>query len=170
MKQVVIFVVAAVLVVPATAAAQTRRRTPPRQPAAPAKAPPEVRAAAEKISAQAKHMTLFLFRYGSVVKGIETTDDKVTRRGAAAAELAERLKENKAAVVASIRNLQTGLRQMETEFQANPSLKHYYQRINGLSDDVSLAADAAAADNFDEAGTRLVEVVGVLMDALLPQP
>ena len=169
MKRAVILLVAAAILTPGLASAQTRRESTARRPPSAPKADPAVRTAAERITTQAKSLTLFLFRYGGVVKGIELSDERIARRGEKVApELTERVKTNKEAVVASIRNLQAGMKQMETDFQANPSLKYYYKRVNGLSDDVGLAADAAAADKFDEAGTRLIEVVGVLLDALLP--
>jgi hypothetical protein len=168
MKRAVLLLLA-VAIMATGGAAQTRRGSTARRPPSPPKIEPAVRAAAERIAAQAKNLTLFLFRYGGVVKGIELSDERIARRGEKVSpELTERVQANKEAVVASIRNLQTGLKHMETDFQADPSLKYYYQRVNGLSDDVGLAADAADADKFDEAGTRLIEVVGVLLDALLP--
>jgi hypothetical protein len=158
------------VLVTAVAEAQTRKAPAARRPAPAPKVSPAVRAAAERIASQAKSLSNFLYIYGGIIKDFERVD----RRAARDVEIPEatlaRVKENKESVVRSIRNVQATLQQMESDFAADPSLKMYSEQISGVSDDVGLAADAAAADQFDIAGKRLIEVVGTLMEALLPQP
>jgi hypothetical protein len=168
MRKAIALVVALFVLLPAGIGAQTRRTPAPRSAPSAPKVSPAVRAAAERIAAQAKNLSNFLYVYGGIVKGIEATD-QAAREGNLSDAALGRIKENKAAVVGTIRNVQAGLEQLESDLRADPNLKAYYQRVNGLSDDVGLAADAAAADRFDDAGKRLVEVIGVLLDALLPQ-
>jgi hypothetical protein len=170
MRKAIVLAVAIFVLLPAGVGAQTRRVPSPRNAPSAPKVSPAVRAAAERIAAQAKILSNFLYVYGGIVKGIETAERRNAAREGNIPEAAlARMKENKESVVKSIRNVQATLKQMETDFQADPSLKLYSQHVNGLSEDVGLAADAATADQFDDAGKRLVEVVGVLLDALLPQ-
>jgi hypothetical protein len=171
MRKAFALVVALFVLLPAAAGAQTRKSPATRRaPPPPPKVSPAVRAAAERIATQAKTMSNFLYVYGGIVKGIERVENRAARDGTVSEAAATRMRETKESVVSSMRNVQEALKQMETDFQADPSLKLYYQRLNGISDDVGLAADAAAADQFDDAGKRLIAVVGVLLDALLPEP
>jgi hypothetical protein len=166
MKKVLVLILALTWLGSTPAAAQTRRSTAP-QAARTQRASPAVRAAAQRIAAQAKSLSNFLFVYGGVIKTIESAS-QTAREGGMPSTAVARIKENKNAVVESIRNVQAGLNQMETDFRADPTLKLYSQHVNGLSEDVGLAADAAEADRFDDAGKKLVEVIGVLLDALVP--
>jgi hypothetical protein len=170
MRNVIVLVVTLVVLVASVAEAQTRRAPAQRRPPSAPKAPPEVRAAAERIAAQAKNLSNFLYVYGGVVKDFERVDRRAARDVDIPESTLARVKESKDSVVKSIRNVQAALRQMESDFAEDPNLKLYSRHITGVSDDVGLAADAAAADQFDDAGKRLIAVVGVLMEALLPEP
>jgi hypothetical protein len=143
MRKATALVVALFVLLPAAAGAQTRRTPATRSAPAAPKVSPAVRAAAERIAAQAKNLSNFLYVYGGIVKGIANAERRAANREGDLPEAAlARMRENKESVVKSIRNLQETLKQMETDFQANPSLRMYSQYVNGVSDDVGLAADA----------------------------
>jgi hypothetical protein len=167
MKRAAILVVVLLACSSAASAGQTRRGSAQSRLAAATKAATDRRAAAERIAGYITTISNFLFVYGSVVKGIQTSEEKASRRPLPAESQAI-LDKSKSGVAESIRNLQDNMRRMEMDFAENPDLKDYYIHVNRLSEDVGHAADAAEAGKYDDAGKRLVSVVTALANALLP--
>jgi hypothetical protein len=155
------------LTVSPSALAQGRKPAPRRDSgaAAAAKAAEARRVAADRIIEQITKVSNFLYVYGSVVNGIERSDQTAQRKNLPPETLAL-IEKNKAGVVESIRNLGDGLRRLELDFSADPNLKTYYQHVNKLSEEVDLAANAAAANKYDDAGKQLVSIVEALARAL----
>ena len=146
--------------------AQTRRGAAPRGQAA-AKVAAARKVATDRVAGQITTVAKFLYLYGGIAKAIQTSE--TTAAGAKLPpDTQALLDKNKTGVVEGIRNLGDDLRRMEMDFSEDPNLKDIYQQVNGLSDDVSLAADVAATGKYDDAGQRLVTVIDTLARALLP--
>jgi hypothetical protein len=165
MRRTALLVLILLALMSTVAAAQTRRGT---SKATAAKTAAARHAAAERIVDEITIVSTFLLVYGSIAKGIQASEEAARGETLPPATQAL-LQKNKTGVVESIRNLQDGLRRMEMDFAEDPSLKSYYQQINKLSEDVGFAADAAEAGRYDDAGKRLVAVVGALARALVPE-
>jgi hypothetical protein len=171
MKRAAILALIVLALTSTGASAQTKKGTTKgRAPAASktAAAAAAQRAAADRIVGEVSTISNFLFLYGGIVNGIEASEQTANGKKLPPATQAL-IEKNKAGVVDSIHNLQDGLRKMEIDFSADPNLKTYYQNVNKLSEDVGLAADAADAGKYDDAGKRLIQVVESLARALAPQ-
>ncbi len=149
-----------------TAAAQKSRRSSSTASAR-ATAIKEQRLGAERIVAEARILSTFLYRYGGIVKDITSAEKTAADNGSPAALVAQ-IQKNKAAVAATVRNLTVGMKELETYLALGPSTKTYFDQVNGLSDDIGLAADTADAGKLDEAGQKLLVVLDNLTSALLP--
>ena len=168
MKHTAILALILLALVPTVGVAQGRRGTTARRDtaaAAAAKAAEARRVASDKIIEQITKFSNFLYVYGSVVNGIERSEQTAQRKNLPP-ETVAMIEKNKAGVVESIRNLGDGIRRLELDFSADPNLKTYYQHVNKLSEEVGLAADTAAANKFDDAGKQLVAVVEALARSL----
>lgn len=157
-----IFIVALCVTV---STAQTRRRTA--APSAKTTTAKELRTGAERIAAEAKILSTFLYRYGAVVEGIRIAEKNATENGAPPEALAL-FQKQKVGVAATVRNLVGGMQDLERYLALSPSTKPYLDVVNGLSQDVDLAADTAAAGKLDEAAVQLLTVLDNLTGALLP--
>lgn len=167
MKRVVCLALVLVALACTPALGQTRKGSSAQRGQAAAKAKASQRKAAERISAQITTLSQYLYVYGSVVKGIQTSEQ--TLEGGKIPPATQALiDKNKAGVVESIRKLGDEMRRLEMDLGEDPDVKAYFQQINKLSEDVDLAADAAAAGKYDDSAKKLVSVVGVLAQALLP--
>jgi hypothetical protein len=60
-----------------------------------------------------------------------------------------------------------GLDKLELDFRSNPELNRYYIKLAGVASGAAKAEDLAAANQFDQAGRSLLEVVNRLADVLL---
>ena len=153
-----------------TATSQTRRRSAPKRGASAAKAAAEKSAAElkvgrERVAAQIKTLTHFLYLLGGITKGIESADQATTSRDISAAAM-EQNQRNKAKVRDSIRNVRDGLDKLEADFRFSPTLRSYYTYLAGVASSAQAAENQAAAGRFDEAGRSLLRTVGQLADAL----
>lgn len=151
----------------ATAAtSQTRKRTA--GAAAPkSAAAKELRTGAERITAEAKILATFLYRYGAVAEGVRLSE-KSAKENNAPPEVLAMIQKNKVAVADTVRNLVGGMQDLERYLGLSPSTKPYFNVVNGLSQDIDLAADTAAAGNLDAAAEQLLTVLDNLNGALLP--
>ena len=150
--------------------AQTRRRSPARRTTSATKAEAEKKAAdlksgAAEVATQLKTMTHFAYLLGGVVKGIEAVDQAVGKNEASPAAR-EQNERNKARVRDSIRSVREGLDKLESDFRLHPTLRNYYQYLNGVARAAESAENQAAANRFDEAGRTLLRVMDQLADAL----
>jgi hypothetical protein len=127
----------------------------------------EVRAGRERIAAQIKTLTQFLYLFGGISKGIETAEQVNRNREDSSVGLSiEQIEKNKTKVKESIRNVRTGLDQLESSFRLNPVLQSYYPNLAGVARIGQTAESQAAANNFDQAGRSLITAVNKLADAL----
>lgn len=153
--------------------AQTRRRRPPKRStvtaakiAAAEKTAAELKIGREKIAAQIKTLTHFLYLYAGISKGIESVDQTARARDASSVTV-ETNERNKAKVKESIRNIRAGLDRLESDFRFSPTLKNYYAYITGVARTGADAEAQAGANRFDEAGRSLLKAVNQLTDALV---
>jgi len=158
-----------------TAAAQKRKPAPRKPAAKPATTTPttintaEIKSGAEKVGIQVKNVTRFIYLLGSIAQGIEDVDKDI-RAGKATRAAADQNSKNKENVIATLRNLRTGLASLETEFRANPALRTYLIQIQGITDISGTAEDQAAAGQFIQSGKTLLQVIERLSDTLVAMP
>ncbi len=146
------------------AQSRTRRTTPAkrRAPATSAGArlnATEVNGARLRVADQIKNMNRFLYVYGRASKDIEATG--------AQSESADVTTRSRASLVASVRNVRSGLDQLEEQFRLSPTLASYYPAIRGVAARAAEAESRAAAKQLDQAGRALIEAVNQLTDVLL---
>ena len=153
----------------ATATPGQRRRPAPKRTTSAAKAAEQAAATAklarERVATQLKTLTHFLYLYGGIAKGIESTD-QMSRGGDVSASATEINERNKAKVKESIRNVRDGLDRFETEFRSNQAWRSYHSYVSGVTRFSEVAEGQAAANRFDEAGRSLLKAVNQLADAL----
>jgi len=172
LKRALIFSTICLLLLPASLAAQNRQRTTTRkstQKSRPAASQADAGARAEgagRVADQIKILTRFLYLLGGVAKGIETADT-AARAGEATQAQIEQTQKSKATVKDSLRNVREGLDQLEIDFRTKPELLRYYTRLAGVASGAATAEDQAAANQFDQAGRSLLNVVNRLTDVLL---
>jgi hypothetical protein len=167
----VFIVILVCLVVSFTAAnSQTRRRSPSKSgsrvtKAAADKNAAEMKAGRERVAAQIKSLTHFLYLLGGIAKGIEAAE--LTAHSNQASPVAIQQNERtKARIRDSLKTVREGLDKLESDFLYNPALKVYYPYLAGTARLSEAAEKQAAANRFDEAGKSLLDTVGKLADAL----
>ena len=170
MKKAFILTLACVVLLNVPATSQTRRRKAPRRSAnaskpAPVKTAAETQAGRDRLAAQIKTLTQFLYLFGGVAKGIEAADAAARNRQASPAGI-EQNERNKTRVRESIRNVRDGLIKLEGDFRSDPALRTYYQYVGGVAAIAETAESQAAASRFDDAGRSLLKAVNQLADAL----
>lgn len=131
--------------------------------------PLDVRAAREKVDIQLDNVSRFIDVLGPIAQAIEDLDAaaKVKPLSKAAAEKNETNKQN---VIGAIRNLRTGLTDLESEFRTKTALQKYLPNIKGITDLASEAEDSAIAGKFVAAKDPLRDVVMILTDTLSVLP
>lgn len=153
--------------VAAAAPAQTRtRRTAPsasqrRRTPAPASRLDQTRFNAQRLelAGLSKDLTRFLYLYGRLSKDLELT--------AAQSGAADAASQAKAGLIRSISDMRDRLDQLEGHFRFEQRLRTQYQTLQGVSASADQAAQAAAANRFDQAGRILLDVSSKLTDVLL---
>ncbi|HSE99032.1 MAG TPA: hypothetical protein VLD57_12260 [Blastocatellia bacterium] len=169
MKKAYILVLVCVILFPDIASSQTRRRTQQRRrpPATSTvdKSAAEIRAARERVSTQIKNLSLFLYLFGGIVKGIESSD-QAARNSEASSAAIDQNERNKARVKESLRNVRQGLEKLELDLRANPALRSLHPYLAGVALAAETAESQAAANRFDEAGKTLLKIVNQLTDGL----
>ncbi len=146
--------------------AQTRKRTSrPAATTAPRKSD-AMRAGAARVGDQLKTLTRFIYLLGGVAKGIEAAD-AAARRNDASQAVIDQTQKSKTTVRNSIANVREGLDKLEVDFRNNPELNRYYIPLAGVASGAARAEEQAGANQFDQAGRTLLEVVNRLTDVLL---
>ena len=177
MKRLILVVLALVLVAPMAVSAQ-RRRTPSKSTtaqksaaaaAAAKQAQEDVATGRQRIAAQVKTLTQFLYLLGGINKTIESAD-RAAGRAADPSGAAAKTQRSKDTVVDSIANVRAGLAKLESDFQANTNLAKYAPLIDGISLTAQAAEGQAASGKFDDAGRTLLTVVNKLADAQTEMP
>jgi methyl-accepting chemotaxis protein len=170
-RKAVIVVLACVMTVSSTTAtAQRRNRSAPRRSTnaakvAAAKSAVELKIGRERVAAQIKTLTRFLYLLGGIAKDIESADKTVSDLDPSSNAVGQN-RASKAKIRESIRNVREGLDKLETDFRVNPALKNYYSYLTGVAIIGETAENQAAANRFNEAGRSLLRVVERLADAL----
>ena len=170
MRKAVIIVLACIITALCTTAdAQKRSRSAPRRSASAArvaeKSAVEIKAGRNRVAAQIKTLTQFLYLLGGIAKDIESADKATTGLDAASTSI-EQNRVSKTKIRGSIRNVREGLDKLETDFRLSPTLRSYYPYISGVAIIGETAENQAAANRFNEAGRSLLKVVERLADAL----
>jgi hypothetical protein len=170
--RVLVALLACLLAAPVSGSAQRRRKSTSRRPAPAADAPAvdlaaetDRRAAAGRVAEQIKVLTHFLYLLGGVVKSVESVD-KAAQANNVPASATQQTERSKTTIRESIRNVQSGLTQLENEFSAKPSLRPYFHLVIGVSEIANQATQQADAGQFDQAGRSLLRAVDKLADAL----
>lgn len=173
MRRAIITTTIGLLLLPAPILAQnrqrtTRRSTPRASRAAPTDYTAEAarNAGAARVADQIKVLTRFLYLLGGVAKGIEAAD-VAARAGEATPAQVQQTERSKATVKNSLQNVREGLDQLEIDFRTKPELQRFYTRLAGVAAGAATAEDQAAANQFDQAGRSLLNVVNRLTDVLL---
>ena len=167
LRKASVFALACIITVLSTTATSQTKRPPKRgtSKAAAEQASADLKAGRERVAAQIKTLTQFLYLFGGIAKGIESAD-QATRSGEISSIAIEQNERNKAKVRESIRNVREGLDKLEADFRFNPTLKTYYSYLAGVARLGEAAENQAAANRFNEAGRTLLNIVGKLADAL----
>jgi hypothetical protein len=172
LKRTFISSIIGLLLLPAPLLAQNRQRTTRRSTQKSSRpqtsqAGAEAReAGAARVADQIKVLTRFLYLLGGVAKGIEAAD-VAARTGEATPQQVEQTNRSKASVKESLRNVREGLDNLEIDFRTRPELLRYYTKLAGVASGAAAAEDQAAANQFDQAGRSLLNVVNRLTDVLL---
>jgi hypothetical protein len=166
LKLLITLLFVATILLPGTALAQTRGRKSTPARSTPISISDKRRVGARRIADQIKTLSQFIYVLGGVAKGLEGVDD-AARRNEAPPAILEQAKQNKLTVRASIRKVREGLDQLESDFSSTTELRGYYTRLAGVAAGAAAAEELAAANQFDRAGRKLLEVVNRLTDVLL---
>lgn len=160
------------LILPTQTLSQTRRRSTGQRRGAPANARRQnasVDARAEgasRIAGQIKLLSRFLYLYGRITNGFDIAAE-ASVRGETNSAAIEKTEQSKAAVRQNLRNVRDGLDDMELHFRTTPELQRYYTSLAGVAAGAADAEEKAAANQFDQAGRALIEVINRLTNVLL---
>jgi hypothetical protein len=162
-RLILLFVFAVFLVGSAAAQGKTTRQRTANKPAA--KADPR-NEAARRVAEQIKNLTKFLYLFSALSKDLAAADAAV-KRGEASREVANRTRQNKAALLNSLQNVRDGLDKLEADFRFTPQLQPYFHTLKGVAESAAGAEEQAAASEYENAGRTLLDVVYQLTDVLL---
>lgn len=112
-----------------------------------------------ELAGLSKDLTRFLYLYGRLSKDLELTASQSGSADAAS--------QAKAGLIRSISDMRDRLDQLEGRFRFEQGLRTQYQTLQGVSASADQAAQAAAANRFDQAGRILLDVANKLTDVLL---
>ncbi len=174
LRRAIITMTIGLLLLPAPLLAQNRQRRTSSGRSTPrtGRATGDYAAAAERnagaklVADQIKVLTRFLYLLGGVAKGIEAAD-VAARAGEATPTQVQQTERSKATVKNSLQNVREGLDQLEIDFRTKPELQRFYTSLAGVAAGAATAEDQAAANQLDQAGRSLLNVVNRLTDVLL---
>ena len=172
MRRSLILALTCTMILPLAGSSQTRRGSRSKRASRPSttyaeKEQAEIRAGRERIAAQIKTLTQFIYLFAGVSKGIENAELANRNREQSSVSLSvEQIDRNKAKVRESIKNVRAGLETLESSFRSNPALQSYYPNLAGLTKLGETAEIRAGSSNFDQAGRSLIAAVNKLADAL----
>ena len=163
--------VVAVFALFAGEAVAQRKKPAAKTPAAPAVSPSaaEIKAGAEKTLTDLKKATRFLYLLGGIAQGIEDIDVQV-KAGKAPKSVVDQNEQFKQTVIQGIKNLQSGLAELEVEYRTKAGLRPFVGTLNGVTAVAGSAEDLALQGKFKDAGRSLIGVVEKLADALAALP
>jgi hypothetical protein len=166
---------AALLAVTGTASAQkksakktTSKKTSP-APATKIVPPLDVRAGREKVDNQLSNVNDFVNKLGPIAQNLETADADA-KAGKLKPATADKIRAKTTELVEAMRNIRTGLTNLESEFRVKPALQKYLSTIEGITDLAARSEDFAIAGKFVSAKDPLREVAKKLTDTLATLP
>jgi len=170
LKLIAIAVLTTILVIPGGALGQTRKRSTsskPRTATATAQNTAQVRTqGATRVADQIKLLTKFTYLLGGINSSIAAADEEI-RRNQSSPAVVQSNQQSKARVKSSIQGFREGLDKLEIDFRATPELQPYYIKLAGVAAGAASAEEKAAANQFDEAGRLLLNVINRLADVLV---
>ena len=170
LKLIAIAVLTTILVIPSGALGQTRKRSTsskPRTATATAQNTAQVRTqGATRVADQIKLLTKFTYLLGGINSSIAAADEEI-RRNQSSPAVVQSNQQSKARVKSSIQGFREGLDKLEIDFRATPELQPYYIKLAGVAAGAASAEEKAAANQFDEAGRLLLNVINRLADVLV---
>lgn len=133
-------------------------------------APLDVRAAREKTEVQRDNLDQFINKLGPIVQAIEDIDKAAMSSRKPTKQVLDQNAANKQKVVLAIRNMKTGLANLESEFRTKPTLKSYLPKLQGVSQLAADAEDSAMAGKFVASKEPLRNALQKLTDTLASMP
>jgi hypothetical protein len=131
----------------------------------------EAKEAAKKVEIQLNNVAKFLYLLGGIASGIEGIDKDVkSGKIPARSKVANDNETFKQNVLLGLRNLRTGLIQLESEFRVKPKLSPYLASIQGITELSGTAEDLALNGNFTNSGKTLLLVIEKLTANLVALP
>lgn len=127
---------------------------------------PDLKVEAGQVAEQIKNVSKFIYVYGKIVNGLEISQEQEKQNKVSPAAAAKN-RENKDALVTSVRNLRVGVENLTRNFQSNPRLQVQYLKVSFAVDAASDAEKLAAAGRYDEAGKSLIILVERLTDTMI---
>jgi hypothetical protein len=109
--------------------------------------PLDVRVAREKVSNQLDNVNRFIDLLGPIAQNIESLDESA-RTTPLLKPANDRNEANKQKVIGAIRNLRTGLTDLESDFRTKSDLQKYRTGIEGITELAAQAEDSAIAGHF----------------------
>jgi hypothetical protein len=164
-----IFTLAAICAFPLISMAQRKPTGTKRRPAVTKPTPtptPDLKVEAGQVAEQIKNVSKFIYVYGKIVNGLDFAADQARQNKTPAAPSAKE-RENKDALVTSVRNLRLGVENLARGFQSNPRLQVQYLKVSFALDAASDAEKLAAAGRYDDAGKSLITLVERLTDMMI---
>ena len=131
--------------------------------------PLDVRAAREKVDVQLSNVIDFVNKLGTVAQGLETADTDAKAGNLKPATVAK-IEAKKKEIVEAIRNIKTGLSNLESEFRTKPVLQKYLPSIQGITDLAAQSEDLAITGKFVVAKDPLRDITKKLTDTLATLP
>lgn len=127
---------------------------------------PDLKVEAGQVAEQIKNVSKFIYVYGKIVNGLELSEDQARQKQVSPAAAAK-IRENKDALVTSIRNLRVGVENLARNFQNDSRLQIQYLKVAFAVDAAGDAEKLAAVGRYDEAGKSLVTLIERLTDAAI---
>lgn len=127
---------------------------------------PDLKVEAGQVAEQIKNVSKFIYVYGKIVNGLELSEEQARQKQVSPAAAAKN-RENKDALVTSIRNLRVGVGNLARNFQNDSRLQIQYLKVAFAVDAADEAEKLAAAGRYDEAGKSLVTLIERLTDAAI---
>lgn len=129
----------------------------------------EVTAARQKVSNQLSNVNRFIDVLGPIALNIENLDREARTRKIAKASI-DANEANKQKVVEAIRNLRTGLINLEADFRTKTDLGKYLSFIQGIANLAAESEDSALSGRFIAAKDPLRAIAQKLTDTLAALP
>ena len=148
---------------------KTGKRSSSKSAASKTLPPLEVRAAREKVDNQLANVNRFVEGMGELAQNIEDLDAQAQTKPLSK-RFADLNASHKEQLLLMLRNLRTGLTNLESDFRTKPVLQRYLPSIQGISQLSAEAEDSAIAGRFVAAKVPLRTVSQKLTDTLKVLP